>query len=200
MASLPFFHRNWPRVNDNYFVKCATGSKDCVCVPGQSSFNPSPVTSSKSETVNLLVNSCVANVYSVTGFPQKKVINPTYCHNYTEIKCERCFLCRSLELCKSCHKCPNCCYKSTCRGTAISVLGEVGSSGFESKSSNSTQRGLHPPLLVQTQFNQITNCHKQLRQPTKTVPPFGGTVSAGEQKCCRTSSKPKLDQNRFSTS
>ena len=68
----------------------------------------------------------------------------------------------------------------------------MGSSGFELKSGNSTQRGLHPPLPVQTQFNQITNCHKQLCQPSKTVPPFGGTVSAGEQKCSGTGSKPKL--------
>ena len=98
----------------------------------------------------------------------------------------------SLELCKSCHKCPNCCHKSTCRGKATSILGEMGSPGFKSKSSNSTQRGLHPPLPVQTQFNHITNCHKQLCQPTKTVPPFGSIVSAGEQKCCRTGSKPKL--------
>ena len=68
----------------------------------------------------------------------------------------------------------------------------MGSPGFESKGSDITQRGLHPPLPVQTQFNQITNCHKQLCQPTKTIPPFGGTVSAGEQKCSRTGSKPKL--------
>ena len=68
----------------------------------------------------------------------------------------------------------------------------MGSPGFESKGSNSTQRRLHPLLPVQTQFNQITNCRKQLCQPTKTIPPFGGTVSAGEQKCSRTGSKPKL--------
>ena len=66
------------------------------------------------------------------------------------------------------------------------------SSGFESKSSHNTERGLHPPLPVQTQSNQVTNCHKQLCQPTKTVPPFGGTVSADEQKCSGTGSKPKL--------
>ena len=106
--------------------------------------------------------------------------------------CERCFLSRSLEFCKYCHKCANCCHKSTCGGKATSILGKVGSSGFESKSSHSTQRGLHPPLPVQTQFNQVTNCHKQLCQPTETVPPFGGTVSAVEQKCSGTSSKPKL--------
>ena len=67
--------------------------------------------------------------------------------------CERCFLCRSLEFCKYCHKCPNCC-KSTCRGKVTSVLGEMGSSGFESKSSHNTERGLHPPLLVQTQSTE----------------------------------------------
>ena len=106
--------------------------------------------------------------------------------------CERCFLCRSLEFCKSCHKCPNCCYNSTCRVKVTSVLGEVGSSGFESKGSHNTQRGLHPPLPVQTKFSQLTNCHTQLCQSTETVQPFGGTVSANEQKCSGTGSKPKL--------
>ena len=67
--------------------------------------------------------------------------------------CERCLLCRSLEFCKSCHKCHNCCYRSTCRGKATQILGEVGSSGFESKSINHTQKGLHPSLPVQTQLN-----------------------------------------------
>ena len=45
---------------------------------GKIGLNPSPVMAkyrdltSKSETVNLLVNSCVANAHSVTGLPQKK--------------------------------------------------------------------------------------------------------------------------------
>ena len=42
--------------------------------------------SSKSETVNLLVNSCVENAHSVTGLPQKKGVIPNYCYNSTEIK------------------------------------------------------------------------------------------------------------------
>ena len=139
--------------------------------------NPSPVMekhralSNKSETVFLSVNSCVANVLSVTGLPQKKGVNPTFLSKIHRNKiCERCFLCRSLEFCKYCHQCPNCCHKSTCRGKATSVLGEVGSSG--SKSSYNSERGIHPPLPVQTQSNQITNCHKQLCQPTKTAPTF----------------------------
>ena len=40
----------------------------------------------KSKTVFLHVNSCVANVHSVTRLPQKKGVNPNYCHSYTEIK------------------------------------------------------------------------------------------------------------------
>ena len=40
----------------------------------------------KSETVFLPVNSCVANVHSVTGLPQKKGVNPNCCYNHTEIK------------------------------------------------------------------------------------------------------------------
>ena len=68
----------------------------------------------------------------------------------------------------------------------------MGSSRFESKGSHNTERGLHPPLPVQTQSNQVTNSHKQIYQPTKTVAPFGGTVSADKQKCSRTGRKLKL--------
>ena len=41
---------------------------------------------SKSETVFLHVNSSAANVHSVTGLPQRKSVNPNYCHTITEIK------------------------------------------------------------------------------------------------------------------
>ena len=61
------------------------GVKDSVHVSSKKeSLNPSPVTS-KSKTVVLHVDSCVANVHSVTGLPQRKGVNPNYCH-YTEIK------------------------------------------------------------------------------------------------------------------
>ena len=70
----------------------------------------------------------------------------------------------------------------------------MGNPGGESKGSNSTQRGLHCPLLVQTQPNQITNCRKQQYQPSQKSQLFGGPVSglAGEQKCSRTGRKSKL--------
>ena len=163
-------------------------------VSGQTGLNPSPVIAGdKKVTVTSHVDFCVANAHSVTGLPQKKGVNPNYCYKYTEIKyVKNIFLCRSLEFCKSCHKCPTCCYKFTCRGKTSQFLGEMGSSGFKSKSSHHTQRGLHPPLPVQTEPNQVTNCLKQLPEPIHTGPPFRGTVSAGEQKCSRTGSKPKL--------
>ena len=68
----------------------------------------------------------------------------------------------------------------------------MGNSGFESKSNQNTERGLHPSLPVQTQPNQVTNGHQQVCKPSKTVPPFGGTGSANKQKCSGTGNKPDL--------
>ena len=91
--------KNWLRVlsnvNDNYCVKCVNGLNDCACVSGKvQSLNPSPVIAgnkdltSKSETVNLHVNSCVVNpVLFVKGYPQKNGVNPSYCYHYQRIKC-----------------------------------------------------------------------------------------------------------------
>ena len=129
----PPFHRNQPRVpshvNDNYCVQCASGLKDCVCVPSQLDLNTSTVVAKdkimtrKSETVLLHVNSFVINVHSVTGLPQKKGVNPSYCPNYTEIKYVKDV---------SCVGHLNSANNSPCRVKVTPVLGEVGSSGFES--------------------------------------------------------------------
>ena len=123
---------------------------------------------------------CVVNVHFVTGFPQKKGVNPNYCHNYTEIKYVK-------DVSYVGHKCPNCCHRSTCRGKATPVLGKMGSPGDESKGKNSSQGYTHPFL-----FRPNLTCHKQLCQPSQMSQPFGGPVLAGEQKCSRTGRKPKL--------
>ena len=167
MASLQLSPRNRLRVpscvNDNQCVVFVTRLKNSVYVSGQTGLNPSPVIAGdKKVTVTSHVDFCVANAHSVTGLPCKSQLLLQVHRNKI---CERCFLCRSLEFCKSCHKCPTCCYKSTCRGKATQFLGEMGISGFKSKSSHHTQRGLHPPLPVQTEPNQVTNCHKQLPEP-----------------------------------
>ena len=178
--------------------QCATGLKDCVCVPGQLDLNPSPVVAkdnfmtSKSETIFICKLLCCKCSFCHRVATKERRKSQLLSKLHRNKICERCFLCRSLEFCKSCHKCPNCCYNSTCRVKVTVVLGEVGSSGFESKGSHNTERGLHPPLPVQTKSNQVTNCHKQLCQSTETVQPFGGTVSTDEQKCSGTGSKAKL--------
>ena len=125
------------------------------------SLNPSPVIAgsmdltSKSETVDSHLNFCVVNAHSVIGLPRNSQFLSELHRNKV---CQRCFLFRSLEFCKSCHKCPNCCFRSSCRGQITPVLGKMGSPGDKSQGGNSSQRGLHPPLLVQTQFDQVTNC------------------------------------------
>ena len=73
-----------------------TGLKDFVDVSGNlESLNPPAVlagrkdlsVTSKRETINLHVNSClVSPVHFVKGYPQRKGVNPVNCQNYTEIK------------------------------------------------------------------------------------------------------------------
>ena len=80
--------------------------------------------------------------------------------------------------------------QSGCRIVKVLAVNNVASLPlFHRKVSNSTWRGLHPPVPVQTQPNQITNCRKQLYEPSQK--PFGGPVSAGEQNYSRTGSKPR---------
>ena len=180
-------------INDNYSVfKCSWSEGLCTCIRQEASFEP--FTSDKQErdcsfTCKLFCCKC-SFCHRVASKERRK--SQLLLQSYKNKACERCFLCRSLEFCKYCHKCPNCCHESTCRGKATAVLGKMGSSGFESKGSHNTERGLHPLLLVQTQPNQVTNVHKQICQPTKTVQPFGGTVSADKQKCSGTGRNPKL--------
>ena len=83
--------RSRPRVSslikDNHCVNSVTGQKISIHVTGQGDLNPAPVAAGNSKvTLNLNVDSCVANAHIVTGFPQRKGVNPTYCQMYTEIK------------------------------------------------------------------------------------------------------------------
>ena len=196
MAKPPHSPRSQLRVpsliNKNHCVNSVNGQKSSVYVTGRGDLNPAPVVAGNSKvTLNLNVDFCVANAHIVTGLPQRKGVNPNANVHRNKI-CERCFLCRSLEFCKSCHQCPTCCYRSSCRGKVTPVLGEMGSSGFESKSSHHTEGGLHPSLPVQTQLDKVTDCNKQLPQLSRAVLPFRSTVSADKQECSRTGGKSKL--------
>ena len=83
--------RSLPRgsslINDNHCVISVTGQKNSVHVTGQGDLNPAPVVAENSKvTLNFNVDSNVANAHIVTGLPQRKGVNPTFCQMYTEIK------------------------------------------------------------------------------------------------------------------
>ena len=91
MAKPPHSPRSWLRgpslINDNYCVNSVTGQKNSVCVTGHGDLDPAPVVAGNSKvTLNLNVDSCVANAHIVTGLPQKKGVNPNAYQIYTEIK------------------------------------------------------------------------------------------------------------------
>ena len=91
MARPQLSHRNLPRgsslINDNHCIFPVTGQKNSVLITGQGDLNPAPVVSENSKvTLNFNVDSHVANAHIVTGLPQRKGVNPTFCQMYTEIK------------------------------------------------------------------------------------------------------------------
>ena len=98
MARPQLSHRNRPRVqnnvNDNYYVKCVTRLKDCVCVSVKmTGLSPSPVIAeskdltSKSKTVNLQTHVLLILFFFVKGYPQKKRVNPSCGYHCQRIKC-----------------------------------------------------------------------------------------------------------------
>ena len=74
-------------INDNHCVNSVTSQKNSLHVTGQGDLNPAPVVARNSKvTLNLNVDSYVANAHIVTGLPQRKGLNPTFRQMYTEIK------------------------------------------------------------------------------------------------------------------
>ena len=198
VARPQLLHRNLPRgsslINDNHCIFPVTGQKNSVLITGQGDLNPAPVVPENSKvTLNFNVDSHVANAPYCHRVATKERRKFHLLSNVHRNKiCEKCFLCRSLVFCKSCHQCPTCCYRSSCRGEVKPVLGEMGSLGFESKSSHHTEGGLYSSIPVQTSLNKVTDCNKQLPQSNQAVLPCGGTASADKQECSRTGGKPKL--------
>ena len=137
-------------INDNHCVNSVTGQKNSVYVTGQGDLNPTPVVAGNTKvTLNWNIDFfCCKCSYCHWVATKERRKSPCMSNVHRNKICERCFLCRSLEFCKSCHQCPTSCYRSSCRGKVTPVLGEMGSSVFESKSSHHTEGELHSPLLV----------------------------------------------------
>ena len=142
--------------------KCSRSEGLCTCIQQESGFEPSTSDQQERDCIFTCKLFCCKCSFCHRVATKERRKSQLLLPSYKNKTCERCFLCRSLEFCKYCHKCPNCCHKSTCRGKVTAILGEVGSSGFKSKRNHNTERGLYPPLQVQTQPNQVTNGHKQL--------------------------------------
>ena len=91
MARPQLSHRNLPSgsslINDSHCIFPVTGQKNSVLITSQGDLNPAPVVSENSKvTLNFNIDSHVANAHIVTGLPQRKGVNPTFCQMYTEIK------------------------------------------------------------------------------------------------------------------
>ena len=148
--------------------------------------NPSPVMAkdrdltSKSETVNLLLNSCVANAHSVIGLPQKKGV----IHNYTEIKYVKDVSCvghlSSVNL--------------VTNVPAVAIDLPVGARlrQFLKKVVTALREGYTLPFRFRPNLTRSPSVISNYVNPHKKPQPFGGPVSGGEQKRSRTGSKPKL--------
>ena len=84
----------------------------------------------------------------------KEGVNPNYCHNYTELKYVKDVSCvghlNSVNLVTNV---PTAAIDLPVGARLHRFWKKMGNPGGESKGSNNTQKGLHPPLPVQTQPN-----------------------------------------------
>ena len=181
------------RINDNYRVNYVTGQKNSVCVTGQADLDPAPVVAGNSKaTLNLNVDSCVANAHIVTRLPQRKGVNPSACQMYTEIKYLKDVFCvghlSSVNLVTNAQHA----VIDPPIGARLRQCWEKWEALSSSPKVVTTLREGYTPVPVQTPLDKVTDCNKQLPQSSQAVLPFRGTVSADKQKCSRTGRKSKL--------
>ena len=101
----------------------------------------------------------VSHVPFAGGSPQKKDVIPEHQISIKSVKGVSCV--NQLSSVQSV-KCPTCCTKSSCRVKIARFLGEMGSPGRQPQGCSSPQRGLLPPLPVQTFLTRkptITSCY-----------------------------------------
>ena len=181
--------RSLPRssslINDNHCIFPVTGQKNSVLITGQGDLNPAPVVSENSKvTLNFNVDSHVANAHIVTGLPQRKGVNPTFCQMYTEIK-----------YVKNVSYVGHLCSVNLVTNAQHAVIDPPVGARLNQCWEKWEALGSSPKVVttpVQTSLNKVTDCNKQLPQSNQTGLPCGGTASADKQKCSRTGGKPKL--------
>ena len=120
-------------------------------------------------TLNLNVDSYVANAHIVTGLPQRKGVNPTFCQIYTEIKYVKNVSCVGhLSSVNLSHQCPTCCYRSSCRGKVMPVLGKWEALGSSPKVVTTLREGYTLPFRFRPNLTRspavISNYHNPAKQ------------------------------------
>ena len=170
-------------INDNYCVLSVAGVKNSVHVSGKKQvLNPSPVIK-KNETVVLHVNCFAANVHSVTGLPQKKGVNPKYCCTHTEIKHVNDVSCVGhLSSVTSVTNVPTVVIHPPVGARLQQFWEKWEALGLSPKVVTILREGYTLPFRFRPNLTRSPTVISKY-QPTKTVPPFGGTVSADKQKC-----------------
>ena len=194
MARLPHSPRSRLRgpslINDNYCVNSVTGQRNSVCVTGQGDLDPAPVVAGNTKvTLNLNVDSCVANAHIVTGLPQRKDVNPNACQMYTKIKYVKDVFCvghlSSVNLVTNAQHA----VIDPAVGTRLQQCWQKWETlGSSPKVVPTLREGYTLPFPL----DKVTDCNKQLPQLSQTVLPFRGTVSADKQECSRAGRKSKL--------
>ena len=131
----------------------------------------------------------------MTGLPQKKGANPNCCQMYTQIKYVKDVSCvghlSSVNLVTNVPPVVT----NPPVGARLHQYWEKWEALVSSPKVVTTLREgytPHTPPSGSDQFNQVTNCSKQLPKPIQTDQPFRGTVSAVKQKCNRTGRKSKI--------
>ena len=197
MTRPQLLHRNLPRgsslIYDNHCIFPVTGQKNSVLITGQGDLNPAPVVSENSQvTLNFNVDSHVANAHIVTGLPQRKGVNPTFCQMYTEIKYVKNVSCVG-------HLCSVNLVTNAQHAVIDPPVGARLNQNWEKwevlgsspKVVTTLREGYTLPFRFRPHLTRSPT-NKQLPQSNQTVLPCGGTASADKQKCSRTGGKPKL--------
>ena len=189
MAKPPHSPRSRLRVpsliNDNHCGNSVTGQKNSVHVTSQGDLNPAPVVAGNSKvTLNLHVDSCVANAHIVTGLPQRKGVNPTYCQMYTEIKYVKNVSCVGhLSSVNLVNNAPHAVIDPPVGGRLHQCWERWEALGSSPKVVTTLMEGYTLPFRIRPNLDKVTNCDKQLPQLNQAVLPFRGTVSADKQEC-----------------
>ena len=157
---------------------------------------------SKRETVNLHVNSCVVSpVLFVKGYPQKKGVIPSYCYHCQRIKCVKDVFCVDHLSSENLVTNVQTVAPDLPVGTRLHQFWKkMDSPGGKPESGNSAEGGLCPPLPVQTQLDQVTHHQKLLsKSPQKSTENLAAAFGQNRRRTSKNSKLTGVSQQTISS-